>query len=292
MMKSGNQWRVTIIVLGASLFAAACSTPPKNPGELYDLRSRAESQLDLGNKSADRGDYETALVLLNESFRLAVISDDPGLLVRAGLSRGNVLFALERRDEARAAWGAALGEAETHGNRELQAVSRLHIARGRLLAGGKAEAAAVREEAGRELANIKADRLYTAFGWLVVGQAERDMGRYREAEASVRRSLEIHEKERSFEQAAYDWYLIASIRSLGEQYDGALQALDFAIAFDRRAENSWGLATDWRAVGDVRKKSGKDDEAREAYLRSAAIFRALGEDDEAAGAESRAHSAE
>jgi tetratricopeptide (TPR) repeat protein len=286
MMKTGNLWRITIIVF-VILFFASCSTPPKHPGEIYELRSRAESQLDLGNKSSDRGDYETAFVLLNEGYRLAVISDDPGLLVRTGLSRGNVLFALGRRDEAAAAWEAALNEAEKHGNRELTAVSRIHIARGRLLSGGGAEAVSVRDEAGRELVNIKADRLYIAFAWLVIGLAERDLGRYREAEAAVKRSLEIHEKERYFEQAAYDWYMIAFIRSLAENYDGALQALDSAIAFDRRMENSWGLATDWRAVGDVCKKAGKGPESREAYLRSANIFRSLGEDDAAGGAESR-----
>ena len=287
MKKTEKKWPLTTGFFVLTLLAAACSTPPKNAGEVYVTRKQAESQLDQGNKSADRGDYETALAVLNEARRLAVISDDPGLLVRTGLSRSNVLFALGRADEASAGWEAALKEAEKRGERELAAVSRVHIARGRLLAGGASEAQAVRETVNRELAGIKSDRLYVAFAWAVIGLAERDLGRYREAEAAVKRSLDIHEKERYFEQAAYDWFMIASIRSLSGNYNSALEALDSAIDLDRRMENSWGLAADWRAAGDVRKKAGKSAEAREAYLRAAEIFRALGSDQAAAETESR-----
>ncbi|GHV94799.1 hypothetical protein AGMMS50293_11190 [Spirochaetia bacterium] len=271
----------------APLFFAACSTPPKNPGEVYDLRTQAESQLDLGNKQADRGDYDTALILLNEARRLAIISDDPGLLIRTGLSRGNVLFALGRADEAFAGWENALAEAEKRGTPELAAVSRVHIARGNLLSAGASRAQAIRNEVNHELDAIKSDKLYIAFSWVVIGLCERELGRYQEAEAAVKRSLDIHEKDRSLEQAAYDWFLIASIRSLAANYSGALQALESAIALDRRVENSWGLAADWRALGDVHKKAGKTAEAREAYLRAVDIFRSLGDDAAAAETEKR-----
>jgi tetratricopeptide (TPR) repeat protein len=285
------------------LCLAACSSAPKNPGDVYEVRRIAESQLDLGNKNADRGNYETALLLLNESMRLAISADDPGLRVRAGLSRGNVLFALGRADEAIAGWETALSESEKRGNGELAAVSRIHQARGRLLsavngiaigaaAGAAADsatvAAEVRAEVNKELAAVK-DRLYTAFAWQVIGLAEKELDRYGEAEAAVRRGLEIHQKDLQLEQAAYDWYLIASFRSLAGNYDGARQALESAMALDRRVENSYGLATDWRAMGDVFKKAGNSAESREAYLRSAEIFRSLGNDDAAAATEKRAN---
>jgi tetratricopeptide (TPR) repeat protein len=285
----------SVVFLMLPLIFAACSTAPKNSGEVYQIRAQAENQLDMGNKTADRGDYETALVLLNEARRLAIITDDPGLLIRTALSRGNVLFSLGRAEEASASWEAALAEAEKRGTPELAAVSRVHIARGRLLSPGgassdllrKSEAASVLEQVNREMNSIKSDKLYTAFAWIVYGLAERDLGRHAEAEASVKRSLAIHEKERYFEQAAYDWFLIASIRSLSGSTAGAAQALESAIGFDRRVENSWGLAADWRALGDVYQKAGKAAEAREAYSRAAAIFRALGEDGAAAEAENR-----
>jgi tetratricopeptide (TPR) repeat protein len=269
---------------------AACSTPPENPGEVYDLRNQAEAQLTLGGRQADRGDYETALVILSEARRLAVSVDDPSLRIRTALACGNALFSLGRVAEAGAAWQNARAEAEQAENRELTAVSRIHLARGTLLSPGgdsPETARSVREEAQQAQAVIKSDRRYIAFAWLVTGLAERALGRSAEAEAAVKHSLDIHEKDRYLEQAAYDWFLIASIRSLSGNYSGAAQALQSAIAFDRRVENAAGLAADWRALGDVQKKAGADAEARAAYHRAAEIFRSLGNDSTAVETEQR-----
>jgi tetratricopeptide (TPR) repeat protein len=294
------------LLIASMLALSACSTQPKNPSDIYTLRRQAESQLELADKQAGRGDYAAALVLLNEAMRMAVSADDPGLRIRAGLSRGNVFFSLGRPATAASDWENALAEAEQRGGKELVSVSRIHIARGRLFSGGELavlpEAAgaqgrspasgesradfarSIRDEVSREIGNIKSSPLYTAFAWIVIGLAEKDMGSYGAAESAVRRSLEIHEKTLSLEQAAYDWFLIASFRSLSGDYSGARRALDSAIAFDRRVENSYGLASDWRALGDIYKKEGNLPQSYAAYLRSAEIFRAMGNDAAAAEA--------
>ncbi|MDR0315341.1 MAG: tetratricopeptide repeat protein [Treponema sp.] len=279
---------MNIIYILLLFFVGACSSSPKNPGEIYNLRKQAEGQLDEGNKTADRGSYENALILLNEAKRLAIIADDPGLRIRAGLSQANVLFSLGQREEAAAGWQASLDEAENLGDRELIALSRIHIVRGKMLSAARPAdiAQSVRDEVNREIGALK-DQLNMAFAWTVIGFAEKELGRYGEAEAAVKRSLAIHEKDRYFEQAAYDWFFIASIRSLAKNYEGARQALEAAITLDRRIENSWGLAADWRALGDIHAKAGKNEEARRAYLRSIEIFRSLGNDDAAAETEQR-----
>jgi tetratricopeptide (TPR) repeat protein len=246
------------------------------------LHRYAETQLETGNKQADRGGLEDALNTLDEVLNLAIALDDPSLRVRAGLSRSNVLFSMGRVQEAAEGWNKALAEAERVGSNELAAVCRIHSARGTLLSPeGKSSAQSIRDEVGRNMANVKSDRLYTAFAWTVMGLAEKEMGRYAQAEAALRRSLEIHDKDHFFEMAAYDWFMIASFRSLSGDYRGARQALESAIAFDRRVENSWGLANDWRALGDVSQKAGDRAAARVAYLRAAEIFRAI-EDESAA----------
>jgi tetratricopeptide (TPR) repeat protein len=265
------------IALVALLLLSACSSAPKNPGEINMLRRYAETQLETGNRQADRGGLEDALYTLDEVMRLAVATDDPSLRVRAALSRSNVLFSMGQRQEAEEGWNTALAEAERSGNKELAAVSRIHIARGRLLSPeGKAAAQSIRGELDRNMVFVKTDRLYTAFAWTVIGMAEKELGRFAAAETAVRRGLEIHEKDSYFELAAYDWFMIASFRSLSGDYRGARQALETAIAFDRRVENSWGLASDWRALGDVSQKAGDRVSARAAYQRAAEIFRAIG----------------
>jgi tetratricopeptide (TPR) repeat protein len=254
----------------------------RNTGDVYDTRNSAELQLDLGNRQADRGNFDTALVFINEARRLAVITDNSSLLIRSGLSLGNALFALGRTEEAFEIWNKALEEAAFAGNKEFTAVCRVYIARGKLLSpDGKDSAKSVRDEVSRELANIKSGQIYIALAWTVIGLAEKEMGRYGAAEEAVKRAIAIHEKERSLELAAYDWFIIASFRSLSGNSAGAIKALESAIEYDRRTENSWGLANDWQALGDVRKKAGNLDTARAAYERAAGIFIALG-DEEAA----------
>jgi len=277
-----------IPLLLALLLTPACSTQPKKTGDMYNIRTQAEVQLDLGNKQADRGSLETALILLTDAVRLAIAADDSGLRIRTRLSHSNVLFSLGRREEAEAGWNEALAEAERTGNAEWAATCRVYIGRGKLLSpDGKTAAESVRDEVQQALGLIKSDRFSLAFAWTVLGLAEKELGHYADAEAAVRRGLEIHEKDLFFELAAYDWYSIASFRSLSGDYRGALQALEKAIAFDRRTENSWGLASDWRALGDVCRKMGDSEASRLAYLRAAEIFRALGNEDAAAQTLSR-----
>ena len=285
-MKRKFKVRITIVPLLFILIS--CSTAPKNPGDIFELRNRCESQLDLGSKEADHGNYEKALILLTESSRLAILCDDPSLLIRTGLSLGNVLLELGRKDEAFAQWNKSAAEAENTANRELAAVSRIHIARGRLLSGER-NAQSVLDDVNREMASIKSDQLYVAFSWLVCGLCRREMGRYTEAETAVRNSLDIHVKGKYLTQASYDWFVIASIRSLAGSYDAALQALRSAIELDRRAENTFGLASDWRAMGDVYKKAGNAASSKQAYLRAAGIFRALGSEEEASAMEKTAN---
>jgi tetratricopeptide (TPR) repeat protein len=275
--------------LAALFFSVACSTAPKRPAEVFELRRMAESQMELANKAADQGNYDAALLLLDDAWRIAVSADDPSLRIRTELSRGNVLFSLGRGEEASLSWNTALAEAEKAGSRELGSLSRIHIVRGLILSAGEGGeiSPSLREEIDRELGHIKSDRFYVAFGWVVAGLADKKMGRYGDAEDSVKKALGIHEKDRYLEQSAYDWYLIASIRSSAGQYAAARDALDSAVALDRRAENSWGLATDWRALGDVLKKAGDAAESVAAYRRAVEIFRSLGMDAAAAEVENR-----
>ena len=276
----------TIIVTAVMLISISCSSQPKNPGDIYDVRSLTEKELALANREFGRGNFVASHSLLVECKQRAILVDDTSLMIRCGLSLGNLLYTLGRRDDAFAEWEQAVALAKGFGDRELLSVSNVFFARGRLVS-GSASAQSVLDEVSREAANIKTDNLYIAFSWQVRGMALRELKSFREAEDAVKRSLDIHEKEKFLENASYDWYLIASIRSLAGNTSGALQALESSIALDRRVENSWGLAASWRAVGDVHRKTGNSKEAVEAYQRSKAIFTAMGNEYEASEIEKR-----
>jgi len=249
---------------------ASCSSAPDNPGDVYFLRTQAEEGLETANREASKGNFEFALSLLTGHKRSAILTDDLSLIVRVTLSKGNVLFSLGRFDEAFAEWDYALKEAVLSANAELISISKIFAARGNLLS-QRVSAQSVLDEITRESANLKT-RLYTAFSWQVRGLALRDLNRWREAEEAVNQSLSIHDKDKQLENASYDWYIIASIRSLSGNLTGALQALETSIAIDRRIENSWGLASSWRAKGDVLRKDGREAEAIEAYIRARTIY--------------------
>jgi len=273
-MKKAVELHITILLI-LILFSASCSSAPKNTGDIVEIRVRTEKELALGNSEASRGNFENALGILTECRRKAILIDESSLITRVCLSRGNVLFSLGRTDEAFAEWEKAIFEAQTLGNAELLSVSRIFRARGNLVS-QKLPAQSVLDEVNRESANIKSDRLYIAFSWQAKGLALRALGSYREAEDAFKRSLEIHEKDKHLENASYDWYTIASIRSLAGNINGALQALEQAIALDRRVENSWGLAASWRAMGDVYRKAARAQDAQNAYSRAMEIYLAMG----------------
>jgi tetratricopeptide (TPR) repeat protein len=267
---------------------SACSSAPKQPAQTSLARDAAAVQLEQANREADRGNYALALSLASEARRLAISVDDPALRIRTGLSMGNSLFFLGRRDEADEVWRAAWEEAEAGGDAEMAAISRIYRARRDLLsliipANSLSRGlmpdetiADIRLRVQAEIGAVKTDPLSAALGWIVIGLAEKELGRYREAEDALRKALAIHDKERYLEQAAYDWYLIASVFSVAGQYDDALAALQEALSFDRRAENGYALGQDWLAIGDVYVKAGKRDQSAPAYHRAAEIFRAGG----------------
>jgi tetratricopeptide (TPR) repeat protein len=255
-----------------------------------------EKQLELANREADRGNYRGALELLVEARRLAVSTDRPVLRIRTSLSQGNVLAALGRTGEAEALWRSAEAEAREAGDAVLAAACRVYLARNALITAGAEDKAAAAGETldrvQREAETLVSDRLLCALGWTVIGLAEKELGRYAEAEGSILNALTIHEEDRYLEQAAYDWYLIASIRSVAGLYGDAIAALDAALGFDRRAENTHGLAMDWAARGEVYRKMGDTERAAEAWRRSAEILRTLDHEEQAAAMENRADEAQ
>jgi tetratricopeptide (TPR) repeat protein len=144
-----------------------------------------------------------------------------------------------------------------------------------MLLSGKVNAEEVLALVQNEQNVLKSDKLLSAVAWTVRGLAEKELAQYEDAEKSVRNALSIHDSGRYLEQAAYDWYIIASIRSVAGNYPSAIDALNQAVSFDRRAENTFGLAMDWSAMGNVFRRMGQEDSAAISWRRSAEIFRSM-----------------
>jgi tetratricopeptide (TPR) repeat protein len=269
-----------ILFLFAVVFSS-CSSAPQPTGEIYADRNLALTQIDLANKAASRGRYDEALNLMEEARRLARGADDPYLRVRSSIGIGDILFSMGDHDEAFREWENANSEGEASGEGALASFARIYTIRAKLVLlangmGTDAAAEELRAQVNQEIAVFRDDEISSAVAYITLGLAEKALGNWAEAEGAVRHALAIHEKNHRLEDAAYDWFLIASIHSVAGNYDDALEALEKAISFDRRAENGYGLASSWQAMGDVNAKAGRTADARAAWRRAAEIYRAIG----------------
>ena len=283
-----TKYKIPLLFLPVLLLPvfSSCSTAPKRPAEVFSIQALADSIMGRANKEADQGNYAQALILLEEAWRLAVTTDRPNLRVRVNLAKASTRFAMGQTEEAERIWRSAEREAEFSQEPMLASACRIFRARNLLLA-GKADPAETLELVLQEQNMLKSDKIFYAVSWTVKGMAEKELGHFAEAEKSVMNALAIHTKGNYLEQAGYDWYLIASIRSVSGDYRGAIEALRNAINYDRRAENTFGLAMDWAAMGDVYRKLERENNATRSYRRSAEIFRAMDKEKEAKEVESR-----
>ena len=274
-----GSWLIFILIFLA--FLSACSSAPRQTGEVFIDRNMAHDHLNLANQTANHGRFEEALIILQEARRLAVSTDDPSLRIRTSASRGNVLFFLGRHEEAFAEWENASAEGDASGEPALAALARIYSIRARIMllsndGGGTDIVEDLRAQLNREMVLVRVDAISTAAGHITMGLAERQLGRWAEAERELRRALDIYERDNDLENVAYSWFLIASVRSLAGNFDASLEALRTAIRFDRRAENSFGLASSWQAMGDVYQRANRLEDSRVAWRRAIEIYRAIG----------------
>ena len=263
-----------------------CSSAPRQTGEVFTERDMALNHLNLANQTANRGRYEEALMILEEARRLAVSTDDPSLRIRSSVSRGNFLFFLGHTEEAFWEWENASVEGDVSGQSSLAALARIYAIRARLMlltaepgapsAGTISLVEDLKVQLNREMPLVRADAISSAAAFITLGLAERQLGRWVEAEREFRRALDIHIRNNNLEDIAYSWFLIASVRSLAGNHNASLEALRTAISFDRRVENGFGLASSWQAKSDVYRNSGRVEESLAARRRAAEIFRAIG----------------
>jgi tetratricopeptide (TPR) repeat protein len=259
----------------------SCSSAPQPTGEIFADRSDAISQMNSANQAASRGHYDEALKLMEEARRLARSTDDPNLRVRTSIGWGDILFSMGDHDNAFEEWEKASNEGDASGEHVLASLARIYSIRARLVlladgTGTNAAAESLRAQLDPEMDAVKNDDFYNAVAHITLGFAEKALGHWDEAENAVKQALAIHEKNHRLEDAAYDWFIIASIHSVAGNYVGAIDALRTAISFDRRSENGFGLASSWKAMGDVNDKAGNIQDARAAWQRAAEIYRAIG----------------
>jgi tetratricopeptide (TPR) repeat protein len=261
----------------AGLLCAACSSAPDtHPDEVFDKRNQAARNLEAGNRYFREARYNEALEFYQLSLDAYIALDEAGGQVTALNSIGKVFFLAGEDDKALDYYNRALALAQKHGGSIPLLQSANNIGEFELRRGGSGMALEIYRKTLEDERVSNSDSVELAVLYHNMGAFLRDTGEFSEALGSVRKAADMNRSEKRFTELAANYYLLSSIYFrqdlLEEARENALAALDY----DKRMENSLGIAQDLLALGSIARKAGNTAEAHDNYKRSFFAYRSSG----------------
>lgn len=264
---------------------SACSSAPKRPMQVNNIQSACITSLENANSNILNGDYEKAKLLLSQAKSQAISIDNYDLLISTQLTYVSLYLSLESPDLETAS--DFLEQAQEYvpysdnaeKNNALCVMSKIRIAVASNSINLDYEALI------KELNNIQKvfnkDAFNQAQCQSILGDLYRIRTDYKNAERAYTEAVKQFTNERYLSEIGITWYKIAQNRSLSGNKKGALEALNTAIYYDRCAENSMALGSDYYIKGIILLKGNASEndkaEAKKALLHSAGIFDACGD---------------
>jgi tetratricopeptide (TPR) repeat protein len=246
----------------------------------------ASTELENGNSALVSGDFSLAAKHLNEAFRLALSIDDADMLTRVLFAQISYQAAQNTAESWQSA-GNLLAQARVYAARSagpLAAVCDVYEAY-ILIFGPERAGAGALSLLGEKEKQLDKEPFYQGFWYHTVGDALVLEKRYQEADAAFVKAADIHTKNRYLEEIGHDWYAAASARSLAGNRQQAVDAVIQALVYDRDAENTVAVASDYFAMARILARyAATDAERKDAASRAeyaAAIYRTIGREDAA-----------
>ena len=265
-----------ILILGAALLLTACSSAPKRSMQVSTIYSTAYEMIESANACILSGDYDKAGFFLSAAENQAMSIDNYDLLTDASLARCSLSLSVNPPDieTAERYVGFAQGFVKNCVNPKKQQALvalnevRIETAKGNLDENANVNISALLNKLEENKKDVKGDPYY-------------------EAQFTLAKSYTAAAKEftdnRYLSEIGISWYKAAQARSLAGNKDDAIKAMEQAIFYDRAAENSLALGTDYYAVGLILAKGsptpGEKERAVEAFTHSAEIFTAIDADE-------------
>jgi tetratricopeptide (TPR) repeat protein len=261
----------------AGLLLAACSSAPDlHPDEVFDKRNQAARNLEAGNRYFREARHNEALEFYQLSLDTYIALDETEGQVTALNSIGKVFFLAGEDNKALDYYTRALALAHRHGGAIPLLQSANNIAELELRGGGARQALEIYREILKDDGVAGSEAVELAVLYHNMGAFLRDRQEFPQALDSVRKAADMNRFEKRFTQLAANYYLLSSIyfrqNLLAEARENALAALDY----DKRMENSLGIAQDLLALGSIAQKAGGTEEAHENYKRAFLAYRSNG----------------
>ena len=280
-----------ILILGAALLLTACSSAPKRSMQVSTIYSTAYEMIESANACILSGDYDKAGFFLSAAENQAMSIDNYDLLTDASLARCSLSLSVNPPDieTAERYVGFAQGFVKNCVNPKKQQALvalnevRIETAKGNLDENANVNISALLNKLEENKKDVKGDPYYKAQFTLAQGDAYKLKKDYVQADKSYTAAAKEFTDNRYLSEIGISWYKAAQARSLAGNKDDALKAMEQAIFYDRAAENSLALGTDYYAVGLILAKGsptpGEKERAIEAFNHSAEIFTAIDADE-------------
>jgi tetratricopeptide (TPR) repeat protein len=268
----------------AACFLTACSSSPKRSMQVSTVYSSASEMIESANGAILTGDYDKAGFFLSAAENQAMSIDNYDLLCAAALARCSLELSKNppEVESARRYVDYARSIVNNSSNPKKQAaLVTLSQVRVNAAQAGIEQTSDIKTSAlFAELDSIKKDLKGDAYYESQIIQVEGDLYKldknYSQADKSYSAAAKAFTDNRYLSEIGICWYKAAQARSLAGNKDGALQAMEEAIFYDRAAENSLALGSDYYAVGLILLKgnpaAGEKERARQAFSHSAEIY--------------------
>ena len=270
-----------VAVLILFLLFASCSSAPKRPMSVTGAADKAYVFFESGNEGLTKGDLKQAGKDLEKAYNIAVSIDDSSLLCRVSLSA--IVYKILKGDVGKAesdgpfssySCDDLLSMAEDFASRTENALLKdiCPVYHARILLAENPDSVENAEKAvsvmeGKDKVFAK-EPFYLGFYYRTMGDALRVLERYQEAGAMYEKAAEIHLKNRYLYELGVDWYLCAAVRSLSGNRKAALEAVDTALKYDRAAENTFAIASDYEAYARILLKHSPSSEDMASAVRA------------------------
>lgn len=275
----------SLLLLASILFAAAltsCSSAPKRTMQISTIYKNITTTLEAANSSMISGHYEQAEIQLASAYKSSMSIDNYDLLTTVCLSYVSLYLSFEEPDlkKASAYMTEAYLNADYAANSEkLRALCALNDVRLQLMS-QKTDYSEYLLKLSDGKKRITKDPYNEALFRSVEGDVYRQKEDFKNAEVCYNDAINIFTKNRYLGEIGINWYKLAQVRSLSGNKQGAVDAMLKAIKYDRDAENSIALGTDYYALGLILSKGSPSiaerSQAIYSFRHSAQIFESIG----------------
>jgi tetratricopeptide (TPR) repeat protein len=243
-----------LLALALALALAACSSAPQKTDESTDVKNRAAAAALSGNTYYRQGRYELALQFFTQALNENLSVDNEAGVVQSYNSIGRVYLAVGMHDEAESSFVKAEAIALRLGGEPLFVTSN-NLGELALRRGDARGAVEIFEHVlGGSLKGVTQDQLGLLYHNL--GSAYKATGDLDRAMEWLRKALAVYLGQKLYEEAAADYYMIASVFSKRGDYASAAESALLALDYDKRTENALGVTKDLLALGLIASRAG------------------------------------